>query len=147
MESIVRAAAIYIVLILLFRIAGRRTLSKMTSFDLVLVLIISEATQNALLGEDYSFTNAMIVLVTLLSIDIVLALLKEKSATLEKVLDGRPTILIQSGQIDRVALKLARVDIREILTSARRERGIYRIEDIDHAILEADGHISIIEKQ
>lgn len=147
MESIIRATAIYIVLILLFRIAGRRTLSKMTSFDLVLVLIISEATQNALLGEDYSFTNALIVLVTLLSIDIMLVLLKEKSATLEKLLDGRPTILIQSGHIDRTALELARVDIREILASARRERGIYRIEDIEHAILEADGHISIVEKR
>lgn len=147
MESIIRAAAIYLILILLFRIAGRRTLSKMTSFDLVLVLIISEGTQNALLGEDYSFTNAMLVLVTLLSIDVLLALLKERSTTLEKIIDGRPTVLIHSGHVDRAALEQARVDIREILTSARRERGIYRIEDIEHAILEPDGHISVIEKR
>lgn len=147
MESIIRAAAIYLILIFLFRVAGRRTLSKMTSFDLVLVLIISETTQHALLGEDYSFTNAFLVMMTLLSLDIILAMVKGKSSWIEKVIDGAPTILIQFGHIDQSALKFARVEISEILTTARRERGIFRLEDIEHAILEADGHISIIEKR
>ncbi|HWO93567.1 MAG TPA: hypothetical protein VNL92_02270, partial [Dehalococcoidia bacterium] len=65
MESIVRAAAVYLFLLVVFRLAGRRTLSQLTNFDFVLLLIISEATQQALLGQDFSMTNAFIVITLL----------------------------------------------------------------------------------
>ncbi|HCU6293597.1 TPA: DUF421 domain-containing protein, partial [Klebsiella pneumoniae] len=70
MEMVFRASAIYLILLVVFKIAGRRALLQMTSFDLILLLIISEATQQALLGNDFSITGAMITIVTLVTIDI-----------------------------------------------------------------------------
>ncbi|HBP96090.1 MAG TPA: DUF421 domain-containing protein, partial [Pantoea agglomerans] len=69
METVLRAAAIYLVLMVVFKIAGRRTLLQMTSFDLILLLIISEATQQALLGDDFSVTGAALTIITLVAID------------------------------------------------------------------------------
>jgi len=69
METVLRAAAIYLVLMVVFKIAGRRTLLQMTSFDLILLLIISEATQQALLGDDFSVTGAALTIITLVTID------------------------------------------------------------------------------
>ena len=66
MESVLRAAIVYVFLLVLFRLAGKRTLSDVTTFDFVLLLIISEATQQALLGEDFSLTNAFLVITTLI---------------------------------------------------------------------------------
>lgn len=79
MDSILRAAGMYIALMLLFRVAGRRSLADLTTFDFVLLLIIGEATQQALLGEDFSFTNAMLVIATLIVLDVGLSLAKLNS--------------------------------------------------------------------
>ena len=72
MDSVLRAAAIYLVLLVLFRVAGRRTLSEMTSFDFVLLLVIGEATQQALLGEDFSLIHVVLVIVTLIMLDVLI---------------------------------------------------------------------------
>ena len=72
MDSVLRSAAIYIVVLFVFRVAGRRTLSELTTFDFVLLLVIGEATQQALLGDDFSITNAFIVIVSLVGMDITL---------------------------------------------------------------------------
>ena len=79
METVLRAAAIYLLLMVVFKIAGRRTLLQMTSFDLILLLIISEATQQALLGDDFSVTGASLTIITLITIDIVLGKLKART--------------------------------------------------------------------
>ncbi len=77
MEMVFRASAIYLILLVVFKIAGRRALLQMTSFDLILLLIISEATQQALLGNDFSITGAMITIVTLVTIDILFGFIKK----------------------------------------------------------------------
>jgi len=87
MDSVLRAAAIYLVVLVVFRLAGRRTLSELTTFDFVLLLIIGEATQQALLGDDFSIVNAMVVIVSLVVFDIALSLLKNKSRWLSKLAD------------------------------------------------------------
>ena len=79
MEMVLRAAAIYLILLIIFKIAGRRTLMQLTNFDLILLLIISEATQQAMLSTDYSVTGSMLTIVTLVSIDILF----------EKICSGR----------------------------------------------------------
>ncbi|VAT78481.1 Uncharacterised protein [Klebsiella pneumoniae] len=78
MEMVFRASAIYLILLVVFKIAGRRALLQMTSFDLILLLIISEATQQALLGNDFSITGAMITIVTLVTIDILFGFIKKR---------------------------------------------------------------------
>ena len=97
MEMVFRALAIYLILLVVFKIAGRRALLQMTSFDLILLLIISEATQQALLGNDFSLTGAMITIVTLVTIDILFGFIKKKVGGAESVLDGSPVILLDHG--------------------------------------------------
>ena len=79
MESVLRAVVVYAFLTLLFRIAGKRALNEMSNFEFVLLLIVGEATQQAVLGKDYSVTNAFLVVLTLVGINIGLSLLKQRS--------------------------------------------------------------------
>lgn len=79
MDSVLRAAAIYLVLMIVFKIAGRRSLAELTTFDLVLLMVIGEATQQALLGDDFLLTNVVLVIVTLIAIDIGFSLVKPRS--------------------------------------------------------------------
>jgi uncharacterized membrane protein YcaP (DUF421 family) len=146
MESVLRATAIYVVLLIVFRIAGRRTLSEMTSFDFVLLLIIGEATQQALLGEDFSLTNAFLVIITLLAIDIAISLWKQHSETANRVIEGVPTILVDHGRPLKALMDKARVREEEVLEAARRLQGLERMDQIKYAVLEVSGGISIIPK-
>ena len=82
MEMVLRAAAIYLILLIIFKIAGRRTLMQLTNFDLILLLIISEATQQAMLSTDYSVTGSMLTIVTLVSIDILFGYITHAQHTL-----------------------------------------------------------------
>ena len=142
MDMVFRALAIYLFLVIVFKVAGRRALLQMTSFDLILLLIISEATQQALLGEDFSVTGAMITITTL--VDIIFGLLKKYFSTVENILDGTPVILVENGV--PLADKLKKVDVScdDILVSARQNHGITELKEIKYAILERNGHISII---
>ena len=90
MSSILRAAAVYLVLLVVFRVAGKRTLSDMTTFDLVLVLIISEAVQTALVDTDNSMTNAFLLVITLVGIDVLLSVLKHRFPSFGRSLDVIP---------------------------------------------------------
>ena len=147
MSSILRAVAVYTVLLVIFRVAGKRTLHDMTTFDLVLVLIISEAVQAALVDTDNSMANAFLLVVTLVGIDILLSVLKYRFPAFGQVLDGRPVVLVRDGRmIEHVAAK-ERVDREDILSAARCLHGIEHMEGIKHAVLEAGGKISIIPRE
>lgn len=147
MEMVFRALAIYLILLVVFKVAGRRALLQMTSFDLILLLIISEATQQALLGNDFSVTGAMITIVTLVVVDILFGLMKKTFAGAEDVLDGSPVILVENGM--PLADKLRKVDVScdDILVAARQNQGITEFSKIKYAILERNGHISIIPQE
>jgi uncharacterized membrane protein YcaP (DUF421 family) len=144
MDSVLRAAAIYGALLLLFRLTGRRSLHEATPFDLVLLLVIGEATQQALLGEDFSVVNALIVIATLLLLDIGLSLAKRASATAERIVDGVPTLLVAHGRPVGDRLHAARVSVEDVLQAARERQGLERLDQIRWAVLEPDGTISIV---
>ena len=119
-------------------------LAELTTFDFVLLLIIGEATQQALLGEDFSFINAMLVIVTLVTLEIVLSLLKGWAPFLGKLLDGTPMIVVDHGRPLRERMHKARIDEEDILEAARRLQGIERLDQIKYAVLEVSGGISVI---
>ncbi|AUZ45873.1 DUF421 domain-containing protein [Pseudomonas orientalis] len=144
MDSVLRAAAIYLVLLVLFKIAGRRSLAELTTFDLVLLMVIGEATQQALLGDDFSLTNAVLVIVTLIAIDIGFSLVKQRSLWFSRLLDGGPTVVVEQGRVLHERLKRARLDEDDILEAARSSQGILEIRQIRFAILERNGKISVI---
>ena len=144
MEMVLRALAMYLILLVVFKIAGRRALLQMTSFDLILLLIISEATQQALLGNDFSVTGAMLTIMTLVVVDMLFGLMKKYTVVAESALDGCPVILVENGVplIDK--LKKVDVSCDDILVAARQNQGITELSKIKYAILERNGHISII---
>lgn len=147
MDSVIRGLAIYVVLLVATRLTGRRTLAQMTPFDLVLLLIIAETTQQALLGDDFSIVNAAVLILTLFASDVVLAWIKSRSRRAQSLLDGHPTVLISNGQIDREAMTRARVSVEDVLAAARETQGLKSLSDIDAAVLETSGGISIIPKE
>lgn len=144
MDSVWRAVAIYLALMVLFKIAGRRSLADLTTFDFLLLLIIGEATQQALLGDDFSLTNALLVIITLISVDVGLSLLKQRSPRIARLIDGGPTIIVENGQLLRERMRKARLVEADILEAARFSQGLETIEQIKFAIIERNGKISII---
>lgn len=147
MESIIRGVAVYAFLLLVFRISGKRTLSQTTNFDLVLLLIISETTQQAMVDDDKSITNGFLLIMTLIGTSIVLSVLKQRFPRLEHALDGVPMIVVENGKLLKDRMNKARVDEGDILTAARMFQGLERIDQIKYAILERDGEISVIPKE
>jgi len=144
MDPVLRAFAVYFFLLLVFRIIGKRSLSQITSFDFLLLLIVGEATQQALLGQDYSITNALLVILVLVGIDYLLALLKEHFHPIERVLEGAPLIVVANGRVLDTRIKRAGLDADDVLKAARLKHGVERMEQIKYAIQERDGNISII---
>jgi uncharacterized membrane protein YcaP (DUF421 family) len=144
MESVIRGLIVYFFLLVVFRVAGRRTLSEMTTFDLILLLIISETTQAALIGEDHSLVNAALLIITLVGTNIGLSLLKLNFPRLEKWLDGRPFVIVANGTCLRDRMNKARVDEGDVMEAAREKHGLARMDQIKFAILERGGIITII---
>lgn len=147
MESVIRGAAVYLILLVIMRLSGRRTLAEVTPFDFVLLLIIAETTQQALLGNDFSITNAFVLITTLIVIDIGLSYLKQWSPAAARLLEGVPTVLVRSGKVDRRALERSRVDENDILVAARQKQGLESMAEVEHAVLENDSGISVIPKK
>lgn len=147
MDSVIRAAAIYFLLLLLFRLGGNRSISQLTAFDFVLLLIISEAIQQAMITEDFSVMNAFLLVVTLIGLDIMMSLWKQRSERIEKILDGLPVLLIENGEMHRRIMQKERIDEADILAAAREHHGLERLDQIKHAVVEASGGITVIPKQ
>ncbi|MGH8419382.1 MAG: DUF421 domain-containing protein [Pseudomonas sp.] len=144
MDAVLRAGAIYLALMILFRISGRRSLGELTSFDFVLLMIIGEATQQGLLGDDFSLTNAVLVIITLITLDVGFSLAKRRFKVLEKWIDGGPTIIVENGAFLRHRMHEARIEEDDIMQAARLAQGLERVDQIKFAIIERNGKISII---
>ncbi len=147
MNVIVRALAIYFGLLIILRLSGKRSLSQITTFDFVLLLIIGEATQQALLGNDFSITNAFLVIITLIVTDVGFSLLKQYLPAAEKIIDGVPLVIVEDGALLKERMDKARIDEMDILNAAREKQGLERIDQIKYAVLERSGGISVIPKQ
>jgi uncharacterized membrane protein YcaP (DUF421 family) len=144
MDVIIRSIVIYVMLWALLRLAGRRTLGELNSFDLVLLLVIGGATQRALLGQDYSVTTAMLVIATLILVDVGLSLLMRSFPALTRIINGAPMIVVEHGKPLTRRLGWARISAEDVMVAARHLHGLERLEDIKFAILEANGKISIV---
>lgn len=146
MESIVRALAVYLFLLLVMRLSGKRTLAQITVFDLVLLLVISEAVQNAMVGENYSLTNAFVLVLTLVGADIALSLLKQRSRWVARLIDDVPLVIVEDGRLLEDRMRRSRVDAEDVMEAARELQGLERMEQIKYAVLERSGTITIIPK-
>ena len=147
MESVTRGLLVYLFLLFIFRISGKRTLSENTNFDLVMLLIISETTQQAMVDNDHSITNGFLLIMTLIGANIAFSLLKQRSSWVEKWLDGTPLIIIENWKLHHDRMKNSRVDEEDVLEAARTLQGLERLDQIKYAIVERNGSITVIPQQ
>jgi uncharacterized membrane protein YcaP (DUF421 family) len=141
---VVATTAIYLLLLVVFRIAGRRTLAKLTSFDLVLLLIIGETTQQAMMQDDKSIMGAVVAILSLVSLDMAMAYLKTAFPSFDRLMEGEPVLLIDNGKVHTATLRANSLDHDDIKEAARLSHGLSSMEDVRQATLERDGHISIV---
>ncbi|TAH38685.1 MAG: DUF421 domain-containing protein [Planctomycetota bacterium] len=147
MHTVLNAAILYMLLLVVFRMAGRRVLAKITTFDLVLLLVVSEATQQAFLGtEDASLTTAALAILTLVALDVALAQVKQRLPRLESWLDGTPLVIVEDGRPLRDRMARARVGVDDVMAAARALQGLERMEQIRYAVLERNGEITVIPR-
>lgn len=144
MESIARGLVVYFVLLIVFRLSGKRTLAQSTSFDFVLLLIISEVTQQAMVDDDHSVTNAVLLILTLVGTSIVLSWLKQRFPSLDRVLEGQPLLIVDNGKLLHASMQRERIDENDVLEAARALHGLERLEQIKYAVVERNGEISIV---
>lgn len=147
MDTVIRALCVYAFLLIVLRISGKRTLANMTPFDFVLVLILSETVQEALIDGDSSMTNAALLVTTLIGIDVLLSWLKERYPSVSRIMDSTPVIIMQDGELKHDRMAAERVGEDDILSAARKQEGKSRLDEIDYAIVEQNGDITIIPKR
>src|SRR5688572_27959900 len=143
MNPVIRGVAIYLFLLVIFRIMGKRSLAESTTFDFVLLLIISEVAQEALVGQDYSLTGESILIITLISIDVIFTTLKEYFPFCGKVAEGAPLIIVEQGKPLQRRIDKCKLTEEAVLDWSRRSFGLERIEQIKFAVIETDGTLPI----
>lgn len=146
MDTLIRAMVVYLFLLVVFRVAGRRTLGETTTFDFVLLLIISEAVQQALIDDDNSVTNALLLVLTLVGMNVLMGLAKRRWKAVAHALDGVPVVIVRDGRPLDDRLKAERMDEDDILSAAREAQGLARMDQIGYAVIEESGRISVVPR-
>lgn len=140
---VVRSLLVYLGVFVGLRLAGKRELGQMTVFDLVIVLLIANAVQNAMVGPDFSVQGGLLAAAALLAANRLVAMLRIHGGTWGRLIEGTPTVLVEDGQtIEPHPRKegLERAELEMVV----REHGIERLADVKLAVLETDGSISIV---
>lgn len=146
LEMIWRTIILYGVILVIFRLMGKREIGELSVLDLVVFIMVAEIAVIAIEDGDKSLVEQIIPMVTLMLIQITLALVSIKSQKLRKILDGEPVILIRDGKIDEQKMRKQRYNFDDLLIQLR-EKGIGDLRDVEYAILEPSGRLSVFEKQ
>ena len=144
-EFIVRGIIVYAFLLILIRITGKRQIGQLAPFDLVLLLVLSNAVQNAMNGGDNSIGGGLISAVTLVLLNYLIGMATYRSKTLEAIIEGRPDVLIHNGVLFPAVMKRAKLTHHE-LNAALRQAGCLCPEEVHTAVLENNGAISVVAK-
>lgn len=144
-ELIIRSVVVYVFLITILRLTGKRQIGQLAPFDLVLLLVLSNSVQNSLNGGDNSLIGGLISAVTLISINHAVGKLTYESKFMESVIEGRPQVLIHDGKLFTDVLEREQLTKHE-LNAALREAGCSSIEEVHFAVLETNGKISVKPK-
>jgi uncharacterized membrane protein YcaP (DUF421 family) len=144
-EYIVRALVVYVFLLLILRVTGKRQVGQLTPFDFILLLILSNAVQNSMSGGDNSLAGGLISAFVLILFNRWLDVLSFRWPQIGRVIEGKPEILVHDGKIYHQALKKQKISMDE-LHSALRKNGVLEISDVRLAMIEASGTISVISR-
>ena len=144
-EKIIRPVAVYVFLVVILRIGGRRELAQMNAFDLVVLLTLSNAVQNAIIGDDNSLMGGFVGGATLVGLNLLVIRFLYRHPTLERKLEGEPVMLVQDGRILRRNLMHELITEDELLAAIHRQ-GVDRVESCAEVILETSGTISVLAR-
>lgn len=141
-ELIVRSAIVYAALIIILRATGKRQVGQLAPFDLVLLLVLSNAVQNSMNGGDNSLVGGLISAITLITVNHVVGIATFRSKRIEAFVEGRPLIIVHNGRVFEDVLARAKLTHHE-LDAALRQNGCTCVDDVRSAILENNGAISV----
>ena len=144
-ELILRAAVVYSALIIILRVTGKRQVGQLAPFDLVLLLVLSNAVQNSMNGGDNSLIGGLISAVTLVTLNYLVGYATFKNKRIEAIIEGRPLLIIHNGRVLKDVLAHAMVTHHE-LDAALRQTGHACIDEVQSAILENNGAITVIPR-
>lgn len=145
LEKIIRPVIVYAFLILGLRLAGKRELAQINTFDLVVLLMLSNTVQNAIIGDDNSVTGGIIGATSLLVINYMVVRFLFRRTSLDRFLEGSPVLLIENGRVLHKRLDRELISIQE-LTAAAHKQGFRKLEDIEECVLETGGSLAFIPK-
>jgi uncharacterized membrane protein YcaP (DUF421 family) len=145
-EIIARTATVYVVLFILIRFIGKKHVGELAPFDLVVLLILSETVQNAMVGDDKSLAAGLIAAATLICLVQAVGYITWKSKRVSRVIEGTPKILVRHGHCYRNVMAQEQISMSELLEAMRGE-GCANISDVRVAILENDGKVSVIKRE
>jgi uncharacterized membrane protein YcaP (DUF421 family) len=146
MDIVIRAAVVFAFLFLLMRMLGRRELSSMEPFDIILLVVIGDLVQQGVTQSDYSVTGALLAVSTIALLTVLVSWTSFRVRRLRPVLSGEPIVLVEDGEVVERNLRRQRLTVEEVESEARLEQ-ITSLADVRWAILETNGKISFVEKQ
>ena len=146
MDLALRSVVVFFFIFLLTRVIGRRELSTLEPFDLILLIVLGDAVQQSLTQDDYSVTGAFIVISTIALLQVFMSYLNFRVPRLRPLLDGEPIVIVQDGKVLEGNAKRERLTPEDIAEAARLQQ-IASIEDVQWAVLETGGQLTFIEKQ
>jgi uncharacterized membrane protein YcaP (DUF421 family) len=145
MDIVFRGIFVFVFLYVLMRMMGRRELSSLEPFDLILLIVLGDAVQQGLTQDDYSLTGAFLAIGTIAVLQLTVSYANFRFPKLRPVLDGEPIVVVQDGKPIEKNLKRERVTIDD-LAAAARQQNIAKIDDVQWAVMETSGAISFIKK-
>lgn len=144
-EFILRAVVVYVVVLGMVRLTGKRALGQITPFDVLLIVLLGNAVQNALLGQDTSLAGGLLLAATLITLNYTVGWVTTRSRRMERLIEGEPVLVARDGKLLDSVLR------RELITqadfdAAMRQQGCGGIEEVALALLEINGHITIVPR-
>lgn len=143
LNIIFSSVIVYVFIIIAIRVTGKKELSQLSVVDLVFILLISNAVQNAMVGPDTSLAGGLVAAAALFAINFILKNLMYRFPGFGKLLQGQPVMLVYNGKLNEENMKRARLSMEELM-EAIREHGVGGIQDVNLAVLEVDGNISVL---
>jgi uncharacterized membrane protein YcaP (DUF421 family) len=144
-EVVLRTAIVYLFLVAVLRISGKRQVGQMSVLELVVILVISDAVQNSMVGDNTTWWGGLVAVVTLVGLDLTLKMVARRSKPLRTAIEGEPRLLARDGRLLTHAIEAEGLEAEEV-RAAIRSHGLAGVEEVRFAMLETDGSISVIPR-
>ncbi len=144
-QFVLRAAVVYLFVLFLLRLGGKRQIGQMGAGEFVAILLISNAVQNSMNGNDGSITGGLLLAAVIVSLSVLVEYATYKSKKLENIIQGRPTLLVHNGCVIQHNLDRELLSLSELKALLRRQ-GVHHLDDVAAAVLESDGYLSVTRK-